>query len=502
MITRHRAARLGGSLFVISGLLTIANNFAPGGEDLDRELLFVVGGIALVLGAMTLSVIPWGRLPERTTLVLPVLGLGLVGWANAAGGVSQPSYGVYFVLIGAYIGATQGRWATAAFAPLQALVYVGALAYRPETSNPVLWSVTVVVPVSVLVGETIAMIYAELAEAHERSDRRARLLATTARAARSMNALDSRKVLQGLADTTLELGYEAVALEVFDREDTYRCMEARGLPSTFTQRRHPRDSGITGEVARAREQVVMVSYGDDDRTPEELRRLGFEVVIGTPVFVRDDVVAVLNVGSRRPIHVEASELEALALLADQAGHALQVARSFEQEREDSRRYRRESLLDDLTGLGNRRRAEQLLESAVPGDVVGMLDLDDFKRLNDTQGHAVGDRVLRQLGSLLRTSLRGGDVAARYGGEEFVLVIRGPGPGPERTAERIRLDWLASDPDVTFSVGTATLEVGETVREALARADSALQVAKDHGKNRVRHATGAEVIDLSSHRPGA
>jgi GGDEF domain-containing protein len=80
--------------------------------------------------------------------------------------------------------------------------------------------------------------------------------------------------------------------------------------------------------------------------------------------------------------------------------------------------------DDLTGVGNRRRADELLRALVPGDAVIMIDIDHFKQVNDRLGHAAGDDVLARLGGLLREVIRDDDVVARYGGEEFVVVARG------------------------------------------------------------------------------
>ncbi len=82
-----------------------------------------------------------------------------------------------------------------------------------------------------------------------------------------------------------------------------------------------------------------------------------------------------------------------------------------------------SLQDELTGLGNRRGASAALSRVAPGDAIVMLDLDNFKRVNDEFGHAAGDDVLRRLGAFLREMVREGDACARYGGEEFVLVLR-------------------------------------------------------------------------------
>jgi diguanylate cyclase (GGDEF)-like protein/PAS domain S-box-containing protein len=157
--------------------------------------------------------------------------------------------------------------------------------------------------------------------------------------------------------------------------------------------------------------------------------------------------------------------------------------------------------DHLTGLFNRRYLEETLErellraSRQQGSLgVIMLDVDDFKQINDTYGHDAGDTVLRKLGKLLREHVRGEDMPSRYGGDEFILVL--PGASPEVTRERARLICEATkafqlDVDgknldsVTFSLGIAVFpQDGSTVAAVLKAADVALYLAKQEGKDRV------------------
>ena len=119
--------------------------------------------------------------------------------------------------------------------------------------------------------------------------------------------------------------------------------------------------------------------------------------------------------------------------------------------------------------------------------VALLDIDHFKHINDFQGHATGDRVLAELGVLLRSHFAGRGMAARYGGEEFVAVM----PGTDlRTAElqceflRLAVADLPLGFPVTISIGVAQHQPGESVDEMLARADKALYRAKGNGRNRV------------------
>jgi diguanylate cyclase (GGDEF)-like protein len=124
----------------------------------------------------------------------------------------------------------------------------------------------------------------------------------------------------------------------------------------------------------------------------------------------------------------------------------------------------------------------------------MVDLDNFKTVNDTLGHAAGDQVLRRAAELLRSALRHDALLVRYGGEEFVAIV----PVADlalacQVAERLRVvlaqaPWGELIPGlqaVTTSVGVTLLEVGEPMEQALSRADEALYRAKSGGRNQVQ-----------------
>lgn len=145
---------------------------------------------------------------------------------------------------------------------------------------------------------------------------------------------------------------------------------------------------------------------------------------------------------------------------------------------------RASVTDDLTGLGNRRRANTLLDSMVPGDALVLLDLDHFKVVNDTRGHAEGDRVLMALGSYLLESVREADCVARFGGEEFLILLRGAGVGATEIVERLVEGWRRSGCGVTLSGGIAVHVAGCGPSTTLKRADRRLYQAKADGRDRV------------------
>jgi two-component system cell cycle response regulator len=163
-------------------------------------------------------------------------------------------------------------------------------------------------------------------------------------------------------------------------------------------------------------------------------------------------------------------------------------------------------VDQLTGLLTRGRGERLLqrfaaEATGTGEFLGLVlaDIDHFKAVNDTHGHAVGDAVLAQVATLVLDGTRAGDVVVRWGGEEFlVLVRRGSIAGTAAAAERARRSVAMTPVElaagaalaVTISLGVAALEPGEDALTALARADAALYEAKASGRNRV---CGGELV---------
>jgi diguanylate cyclase (GGDEF)-like protein len=174
-------------------------------------------------------------------------------------------------------------------------------------------------------------------------------------------------------------------------------------------------------------------------------------------------------------------------------HALQV--SFQLARAEQ-----ESALDGLTGLSNRRTLDREVHEAFAiarrdGTelALALLDLDDFKHINDTFGHQVGDEVLRRTATVLREHTRREDLTARYGGEEFAVAFPGTTlDGAIRAAEqlcvRIRdLPWSEVHPEltITVSIGVAAADDVSDVTELLARADHHLYRAKHRGKDRVQ-----------------
>ncbi|HMW56646.1 MAG: GGDEF domain-containing protein [Candidatus Accumulibacter phosphatis] len=178
-------------------------------------------------------------------------------------------------------------------------------------------------------------------------------------------------------------------------------------------------------------------------------------------------------------------------------------REVQQLRQEVARAREEALIDALTGLTNRKGFDLALDACLKevtpethGPCLLMIDLDHFKRLNDTLGHVFGDQVLSSVGQILRANVKGKDTATRYGGEEFAVILpQTPRGGAIGLAEALRATVFASRVrrsgkkeamigNISVSIGVADHIAGESATEFVSRADRALYTAKAQGRNRV------------------
>ncbi|HEX7312366.1 MAG TPA: sensor domain-containing diguanylate cyclase [Pyrinomonadaceae bacterium] len=210
-----------------------------------------------------------------------------------------------------------------------------------------------------------------------------------------------------------------------------------------------------------------------------------------PVIYHDRTMGVLMVTSDDPQRLwQENEVMLLRTVADQVAVAVNHARLFQQ-------MQHQALTDGLTGCFNRRFFEIQLERDLhlatrmrqPVSLI-LLDIDHFKRVNDTHGHDAGDAALRILANALREEVRGVDTAARYGGEEFAIILPQAGPEgamvvAERLRSRIERTEVPGVGCITASLGVATFPLDASSRELLVTsADRALFLAKRSGRNKV------------------
>jgi diguanylate cyclase (GGDEF)-like protein len=237
---------------------------------------------------------------------------------------------------------------------------------------------------------------------------------------------------------------------------------------------------------RLKHYVLDEQRGSSAQTEDETRPLAV-----VPLLYQARSMGVLLVCSDDPHRIwQENELLLLRTVADQVAVAVNHARLFTQ-------MQQLALTDGLTGCVNRRSFEMQLERDLrlatrmrqPVSLI-MLDIDHFKRVNDTYGHDAGDAALRFLADVLRDELRGVDTAARYGGEEFAVILPQAGlDGALIVAERLRSRLETTEVPgighITGSFGLATFPLHANSRDQLVgAADRALYEAKHAGRNRI------------------
>jgi diguanylate cyclase (GGDEF)-like protein len=204
-----------------------------------------------------------------------------------------------------------------------------------------------------------------------------------------------------------------------------------------------------------------------------------------PLKAKDKVVGVFYYYLPSDFEIEKDLLDTFIAIASQLGLALENARLYTEIVDLT-------IHDALTGLGNRRYLRKILERDLyiaeryqgPLSLL-LIDIDFFKQYNDTYGHLEGDRLLAQIGAILRDAVRSGDLPVRYGGEEFVVLLSQTDcKSAAHAAERIRVAIEQESP-VTVSIGMATISSRCSDPDTLIeKADQALYRAKQAGRNRV------------------
>jgi diguanylate cyclase (GGDEF)-like protein len=295
-------------------------------------------------------------------------------------------------------------------------------------------------------------------------------------------------ILSGLA---AQVGADVGALAVYsEAERRLSIVKTLGYPQELVDHlRIAPGEGVIGSVFSSRRAVL--SAGVASERPRRLR-YRTDSYVAVPLAGPAGILGVATFTDRRDgTPFSAEHLVALRLLADPAALAL----TMQKLREAADEVTKLASIDPLTGLFNRRYFDARLEAELQRSrrhgeplTLLMVDIDNFKAINDEHGHMVGDRLLRCVSERLRRGVRIFDVCSRYGGDEFAILM--PSSNVDTAvlvAERIRTSVRAhcgqAAASVTVSVGIAHSDGRE--RELLSIADRALLEAKAMGKNAVR-----------------
>lgn len=462
--------------FVAGAILTLA--LAATGLDTRVTnvplLLAAAAAAVLVVGAAALT--PWQRLPLYALLVLPIACDGILGLLRHSQGGSTSGYAPLAILPVLWVGLAFSRRGVAVMTVATCLMFalpillIGAPMY-PDTGwrGVVLWTMVAAV-VGVVANRVIAAQRRETLEASTRAEELRRLVLTQDAIGTAATDLDA--VLSTVVDQALELSRaDAAVVELPEGTDlVYHA--AAGTAAEHLHLRIPRAGSLSGRALAEQTVLVCRDSETDPRVDREAcRRVGAGSLIVVPLLDGTRAAGVLKVYSSTADAFDPHVAQLLEMLAGMTVAALVRAQLLARLNEQATR-------DELTGLVNRREWYRQLELALvragrseQALSVVILDVNGLKQVNDRDGHAAGDRLLRSISSRWSATLRESDLLGRIGGDEFAIVLERAG---EVSAAEI-VDRLrdALDADQSAAAGIATWDGVESAGALVDRADEAM-----------------------------
>lgn len=312
-------------------------------------------------------------------------------------------------------------------------------------------------------------------------------------------SLELNQVLPNVLERILEnLGAgKGVVVLVGNDGKTLNVIGHRGLSGEGVRQIAELGQGCAGEAILENHPVrIGGKTGEAAGSIPGLEQENVRSALVVPITARGEALGALAVYSESENRFSEQDEALMATIGSQVGVAVENARLYERTLELAQ-------LDGLTNLANRRHLMERLKQEVDRASryqtalsILMLDLDNFKKFNDTYGHLKGDELLRSFSAVVTSNLRTMDLAGRYGGEEFLVVMPNTSiAGAVTVAERIRKSFEGLTIAVgdgrppagtTVSSGVAEYAAGNTDEELISVTDAALYRAKEGGRNRVEH----------------
>jgi diguanylate cyclase (GGDEF)-like protein len=318
-----------------------------------------------------------------------------------------------------------------------------------------------------------------------------------------INAISTSVEVKGIIDsagTTLPSLFDFSAFGVLWKEGpTLRLFQEESCPPAFTQEVVKNMLKVFSileeepiEAERVTLQIEKIKWRPKQRVMDPQATLKSHLTL--PLVIEGEIMGCISISSDQANLYNVPRLQFFSVFGYQMAASLRHIQRFST-------VKKEAIYDTLTNLFNRRHFEERL-SAETQKAFGsesnlsmiMVDIDHFKKVNDTFGHDGGDKVLREIASLLKNSVRQHDTVARYGGEEFVLLLPGAPLDPTNmVAERIRrlventpFDMGQTKIRITISLGISNFPIHrmKSKEELVKMADLALYEAKRGGRNRV------------------
>ena len=504
---RAMAGRVGGALWLIAALATVALPFFPQVSTplWPWPLLWTAG--ALTWGLCAMFVIDWTRAPRWVLPAASAAAVVVIAFITSiTGGAESPArLYVFFALVYAacFLTARQAVAMIVACAAAWALPVIDDRGWSSAAGE-----LAMALPIFAVIGGILVVGRRLLAAMHDGAQRLSeehhalRSIATAVAAGRppevvcSLAAEEAARLLA--ADGGGILRFEAddhlTAVGTWQREGV-RLPPGTRVPIAP-------DSPIATIRREARpvrvDDLATVTYEGS----HTLRDNGFRAMAGTPIFVRGRLWGTVVVTAQGVAALPDDSETHLSEFAELIGMA--VANT-----EEVQRLEADATTDPLTGLANHRAFQERLRSEVGRALrhqrsvaVALVDVDNFKSVNDAGGHAVGDQVLRAVAVHLRDHLRAEDVLARVGGDEFaVLLPEAAAADAEAALERARRTIerapFAGGAHLTISVGVCDVVHAGDAGELSRFADGALYWSKEHGRNRVSVYDPETIQELSA-----
>ncbi len=312
-----------------------------------------------------------------------------------------------------------------------------------------------------------------------------------------VSTLDLDKVLSSILRSAMDIAdTPSGSIALYDEESNMMIIHAaKGFSKEFmTQKSWPvRKGGLTEKILRNKYPVII----DDTKRRRYFnnplaKAEGIEALVAAPLIFHDKIVGILYVDDFKKRKFSKNSLRLLSILSSFAAMSIDNAKLHEETF-------KLAITDGLTNLYNHRYFQEALEDEVARakrynlyTSLILLDIDDFKKLNDRHGHQIGDKILKKVSKSIQKSIREVDCASRYGGEEFAIIL--PEIDIESAyvvAERIRNSIITdtkgffedADSDVTVTLGIASYPIDALDKdELIRRSDEALYYGKRTGKN--------------------